>query len=178
LDAAGGQNVPGERSAYDSAQLYEASVAVHVASAVVGFGAVFTYPVIQLVAERRDRRSLPLAIGTIRALSTWVAVPATTAVGLTGIYQVTSGPYGFGDAWVALGLGLYGAVMALGVGYLAPAYARAERESRRMVAGAPVDAPIALSPEYRAAMRGPRVIGPLLAAAILATVVLMEVKPG
>ena len=154
------------------------SVAVHVAAALVGFGATFAYPVIQLAGERGDRRALPFALGTILAISRFVAVPATIVVGATGIYQVARGPYAFGDAWVGAGLGLYAAVMAAAILYLAPRYRRAEVAARRMVDAAPANGPVEVSPEYAAVTRGINVVGPLVSAAVLATVVLMVVKPG
>ena len=141
--------------------MYEASVAIHVVAAIAGFGATFTYPVIQLVAERRDAAALGLT--AILAISRWVAVPAAVVVGITGVYQATSGPYGFGDAWVAAGFGLYLAVMAVATGYLAPAYRRALLATDR--AG------------YDAAMRGPNAVGTLLSAAIITIAVLMVAKP-
>jgi uncharacterized membrane protein len=153
--------------------VYDASVAVHVAAAVVGFGATFSYPVIQLVAERRDRRALPAAHATILAISRFVAVPATLVVGATGGYQVASGPYGLRDTWVGAGLGLYVAIMVIAVAYLAPRYARAERAARAMVEAGERE----LSPEYLAATRGINVVGPAVAAAVLAVVALMELKP-
>ena len=142
--------------------MYDASVAIHVVAAIVGFGATFTYPVIQLVGERSERRSF--ALETILAISRWIAVPATIVVGITGVYQATSGPYGFDDGWVAIGFGLYLAVMALAILYLAPAYRRALRAEH--------------AAEYDAAMSGPNVIGPFLSAAIVAIAVLMVLKPG
>jgi uncharacterized membrane protein len=141
--------------------VYEASVAIHVVAAIAGFGATFTYPVIQLVAERRDATALGLT--AILAISRWVAVPAAVVVGATGIYQATSGPYGFGDAWVATGFALYLAVMAVATGYLAPAYRRALRARDRA--------------DYDATMRAPNVVGTLLSAAIITIAVLMVVKP-
>jgi uncharacterized membrane protein len=158
--------------------LYEVSVAVHVAAAVVGFGATFTYPVIQVAAERGDRRALPFAMAAILAVSRFVAVPATTLVGATGLYQLVDGPYGLDDAWLAIGIVLYAAVMSTGVLYLAPAYRRAERAAVRMVEAAPAGTSVELSPEYRAAVRGPARVGPAVAASVLAILVLMEVKPG
>lgn len=71
--------------------MYEASVAVHVAAAVVGFGATFSYPVIQTLAERRHPRALAFAHAAILAISRYVAVPAATLVGITGVYQVADG---------------------------------------------------------------------------------------
>ncbi len=141
--------------------MYEASVAVHVVAAIVGFGATFTYPVLQLYGERRGTE--PFAMGAVLAISRWVAVPATTVVGVTGVYQVADGPYSFREAWVAGGAALYAFAMVAGVLVLAPAYKRAQQ---------------ARSPqEYRAAVRVVTLLGPLVAAAIVATAVLMEVKP-
>jgi uncharacterized membrane protein len=152
-------------------------VAIHVAAAIVGFGATFTYPVIQLAAERRDHTALPFALGAILAISRFVALPATTLVGVTSVYQLAAGPYGLDDAWASVGLGLYVAVMSVAILYLAPRYRRAQREAARMLADGSLGA-LPLSPEYRSAVRGPNVVGPLVAVAVVATVVLMEVKPG
>jgi uncharacterized membrane protein len=144
--------------------VYDASLALHVVAAVIGFGATFSYPVIQLVAERQSPPALPFGITAILAISRYVAVPATLVVGATGLYQLADGPYGLGDGWAATGLALYVAVMLVSTLYLVPCYRRAERAEP-------------LSPAYRAAMRGPAVVGPLVALAVLTTVVLMVLKP-
>ncbi len=136
-------------------------MAIHVVAAIVGFGATFTYPVIQLVAERRGATELGLT--SILAISRWVAVPAAVVVGITGIYQATSGPFGFGEPWLGVGFALYLGVMAVATGYLAPSYRRALRARSRA--------------EYERTMRGPNVVGTVLAAAIVAIAVLMVVKP-
>jgi len=130
-------------------------------AAIAGFGATFSYPVIQRVGERCGDRALAMA--AILAISRFVAVPAALVVGLTGIYQLIRGPYGLGDAWLAAGLALYVAVLAVATGYLAPAYARAGRAAGEE--------------EYTEAIRGVNVVGPLVAAAIVAIAVLMVVKP-
>jgi uncharacterized membrane protein len=157
--------------------LYDVSVAIHVIAAIAGFGATFSYPVIQLAAERTNRRALPFAMDAILAISRWVAVPATVLVGVTGVYQVADGPYGVRDTWLAVGILLYVAVMAIGVFLLAPAYRRAGQEARQLIDAAGAGEPIDLSPGYRAAIRRPTFLGPLVAAAIVATAVLMELKP-
>jgi uncharacterized membrane protein len=147
--------------------VYDASVAIHVAAALVGFGVTFSYPVIQLVAERRGPEALALGLDAILAISRWVAVPATLVVGVTGIFQLADGPYSLSDGWLGASFGLYLAVMVVAIVYLAPAYTRAR------------DAALAGSADdYRAAIRGTNVVGPLVAAAVLAIAVLMEVKPG
>jgi uncharacterized membrane protein len=153
--------------------VYDASVAIHVVAAIIGFGATFTYPVLQVFAARRGLWALPLAMGAILAISQWVAVPATVVVGVTGLYQVVAGPYSFREAWLVAGAALYGFVMVAGVFVLAPAYRRAERLALR----AAESESIGLRAEYRRALRLPVLLGPFVAAAIVATAVLMELKP-
>jgi uncharacterized membrane protein len=99
----------------------------------------------------------------ILAISNWIAVPATVVVGATGIYQLAEGPYRLRDAWLASGLALYLAVMVVAIAYLAPCYRRA-RDAEDDAA-------------YAAAIRGVYAVGPFVAAAVLATAVLMVVKP-
>ena len=147
--------------------MYDLSVTVHVLAALVGFGVTYSYPVLQLLGERGDRRHLPFALGAITTLSSRVAVPATTVVGLTGVYQLADGPYGLGDAWAAGALVLYLGVMAVAVGYLAPRYRSAAEAAGRSDGEG-----------YAAAIRGVNRVGPFVAAAVLATVVLMVLKPG
>jgi len=38
--------------------VYDASVAIHVVAAILGFGVTFSYPVIQFAAERRGLEAL------------------------------------------------------------------------------------------------------------------------
>ena len=146
---------------------YDVSVTVHVAAAIVGFGATYSYPVLQLLGERGDRRNLPFALDAISTISSRVAVPATTVVGVTGIYQLADGPYGLDDGWAAAGLALYLAVMAVAILYLAPRYRRAAAAAR-----AGDDA------GYREIVRGINVVGTFVVVAVLAIVALMVLKPG
>jgi uncharacterized membrane protein len=156
--------------------VYEASVAVHVGAAVLGFGPTFAYPVIQLAAERGDRRALPFAIGAILRISRTLAVPMAVVVGLTGAYQVADGPWSLGDGWLLAGLVLYVAVFAIAVGYLVPALKRAQAEAERMVsAAAPGEQP-PLSPDYLRITRGLKLAGGAVGAAVLVIVALMELK--
>ena len=147
--------------------MYDASIAIHVVAAIVGFGATFSYPVIQLVAERRGLGAAATGLETILTISRCVAVPAALVVGVTGVYQLVDGPYSFDDAWLGVSFTLYLAVMGVATAYLAPAYGRARDAAAR-----------GSSAEYEAAIRGTRIVGPVVAAAIVTIAVLMEVKPG
>jgi uncharacterized membrane protein len=147
--------------------VYDASVALHVVAAIVGFGVTFSYPVIQLVFARRGLETAAAGLDAVLAISRWIAVPAALVVGATGVYQLVDGPYSVWDVWLAVSLALYLGVMAVAVAYLAPAYARARDAASRGSRG-----------DYEAAIRGTKIVGPFVAGAIVATAVLMEVKPG
>ena len=146
---------------------YEASVALHVIAVVVGFGATFAYPFIQLAAERGDRARLPAALDTILLISRRLAVPATLVVGVTGVYQAIDGPYDESDGWLVAGLVLYVAIMAFALAVVVPLVRRAR------------DAAAAQDEETYARVRR-RLLpaGAALGATVLLTVALMEVKPG
>ena len=146
--------------------MYDLSVTLHVVAAIVGFGVTFSYPVLQVLGERGDRRHLAFALDAITTLSSRVAVPATAVVGVTGVYQLADGPYGIDEAWAISGLVLYLGVMAVAAGYLAPRYRRAAGAARRGDATA-----------YNESMRGVNIAGILVVAAVIATVVLMVLKP-
>ena len=157
--------------------LYEASVAVHVGAAVLGFGPTFAYPVIQLAAERRDPAALPFAIGAILRISRLLAVPMAVVVGLTGAYQAADGPWSLRDAWLWIGVALYVAVFMLAVFYLVPALRRAQAEAERIVAAAPAGERPRLSAEYLRITRGLKLVGGAVGTSVLAIVALMEIKP-
>ena len=147
--------------------MYDLSVTLHVLAALVGFGVTYSYPVLQLLGERGDRRHLPFALDAITTLSRRVAVPATAVVGVTGIYQLADGPYGLGDAWASAGLVLYLAVMGVATGFLAPRYGRAAEAARR-----------GDDAEYATLISGVNLVGPLVVVSVLAIVALMVLKPG
>ena len=48
--------------------MYDLSVTLHVLAALVGFGVTYSYPVLQLLGERGDRRHLPFALDAITTL--------------------------------------------------------------------------------------------------------------
>lgn len=135
--------------------MYELVVAVHVLAAIVGFGAVFTYPLVERAAGH----------AAVLSISRRLAVPGALVVGATGVYQVADGPYALGDTWLALGVALYVVVMLVAVTVLAPAYRRAAETARG-------------SDERRRAEARISLGGPPLALAVAAIVVLMVMKPG
>jgi uncharacterized membrane protein len=155
--------------------VYELVLSVHVAAAVVGFGATFTYPLVQRAGGAAGGHGHVQALTTVLVISRRLAVPAALLVGATGVYQVIQGPYDFSDWWLVAGTVLYVVVMLVATLLVAPAYVRGRRAAEVMLEQGGSSSEGA---EYRAAMRLIDRVGPLLAVAILAVVFLMVVKPG
>lgn len=152
-------------------------VAVHVLAAVIGFGATFAYPAIQLLAERSAPQHLPFALAAILRISRTVAVPGATIVGATGLVRALTGPYSFErDGWLALSVPLYVAVFAAALLVLTPDLRRAQAEAERMVARAGDGKPV-ISGEYRRLATRMRIVGGLVGAGVISLVLLMELRP-
>lgn len=99
--------------------MYLLSVTIHVLSAVAAFGAVFALPVV-----RRGAADVPTAVQTELNLVRRVVTPAMTGSLLTGLYQVATGPFGFGQVWVT-------ATLALLFGQFAIAGSGVTRDAKR-----------------------------------------------
>jgi hypothetical protein len=152
-------------------------VTVHVLAAVVGFGVTFSYPVIQLLAERRAPRHLPFAFATILTISQKIAVPGAVLVGLTGLALALTGPYSLArDGWLLVSVPVYMAVFVTAVFVLTPDLRRAKAESERMVAQAGEDEPTT-SAEYGRLETRLGLVGGLVGAGVITLVVLMSLKP-
>ena len=131
--------------------MYDLSVALHVVGVVLAFGPTFAYPFIERAGDAR-------AYTTILTISRTLAVPASLVVGATGLYQLIDGPYDLGDGWLLAGVILYVAILVIALGFLVPRLKRAQRGEvvrSQIVAG-----------------------GVVIATLTLATVALMELKPG
>ena len=158
--------------------VYDLSVAVHVMAAIVAFGPLFAFPLFISIAERRDVLSLPVVLRAVNRTERALVVPATAAVGLTGVYQAVDGPFSFDDdMWMSLGFVLYLAVFGLLVFLVEPRRAQAADEADRFLEEADDEEDVALSARYRDRMRIPNALMPAFLVVILFVVYLMEIKP-
>lgn len=172
-----------------AASAYDVVLGIHVLAVVVAFGVIFAYPILFALAARHDPRSLPL----IHRIETFVdralVNGALVVVVGAGIFLASDGhhwkeffvQWGIGAA-VAIG-GLVGAVMI-------PASKKAQRLAERDLtadAGEGVaghgggvgtgQAQTRMSEEYRAVARRLTVVGSLLSALVVATILIMAIKP-
>jgi hypothetical protein len=125
--------------------------------------------------SRSDPRSLPLVYRIEYTTERWLVNPGLLVVLLLGIYLASEG-HRWSEFFVQWGLG---AVVVIGgaVGaVMMPTAKRAELLAQRSLADAG-DGPVELGEEYRGAVRRLSLVGGLLSALVLITILFMVIKP-
>ena len=163
---------------------YEVVLAVHIMAVVLAFGATFAYPVMFAVAARQDPRSLPVLHRIEYTIERRLVNPGLAVVVLAGIYLASDGHH-WSEFFVQWGLGVALVIGALVGSVMIPSAKRAEQLALRDLAAAAERTPpgpdeqaaIELSDEYGALTRRLAGVGSLLGALVLATILIMVVKP-
>jgi hypothetical protein len=158
-----------------AASLFEVVLAIHIMAVVVAFGVTFAYPIMFTVAVRQDPRGLPLVHRIEYTIERTLINPGLLLVLLAGIYLASKGHY-WSDFFVQWGLAAVVVIGALVGGVMIPTAKRAELAAARDVA-AGGDGEIVLGDEYRALVRRLTVVGTLLSAIVLVTILFMAIKP-
>jgi hypothetical protein len=140
---------------------------------VIAFGVTFAYPIMFTVGARVDPRSLPVLHRVEYTIERFLITPGLLLVFISGVY-LASERHRWSEFFVQWGLaativigGAVGAVMI-------PTAKRAERLAGSAVGGEGV---AELGEEYRVAVRRLSVVGALLSALVLVTILFMVVKP-
>lgn len=170
-----------------AASAYEIVMAVHVMAVVIAFGGTFAYPVM-FAAAGRDPRSLPLLHRIEYRVERWLVNPGLLVVVAAGIFMASDGHH-WSEFFVQWGLGVAVVIGALVGAVMIPTAKRAEALAVRDLAAGEPAAPradlaatgeageIGLSEEYRAAVRRLAIVGTVLWALVLITILFMVVKP-
>jgi len=156
---------------------YELSLFVHITAVVVGFGATFAESIAFPVAMQLDPRHLPYVHRLQLAINRFFATPALVIVLLTGIYQVSEGDWGFGDAWISASFAILIALGGLIGGYLIPADRRLGAMVEREIAAAG-SGEVVLSDAYQRRARTEGLLGALAGVLVVVAIFLMVAKPG
>ncbi len=158
---------------------YNVVLAVHIAAVIVGFGVTFAYPILFGVAARTDPRSLPTLHRAVRVLDGRFMSAALVVVLLAGLY-LAGHSHAFKYFYVQWGIGAVLVIGAVGGAYLAPRDRRLIELSDRDVAAAAAGegGAVALSTEYQALVRQVSIVGTLLSALVLVTVLFMATHLG
>ncbi len=158
-----------------AASAYDLVLSLHIMAVVIAFGWTFSLPIVYAVAAKRDPRSLPLLHRIEVTISRFLLNPALVVVLAAGIFLASDGQH-WNEFFVQWGLGAVIVLGALVGAVLIPAAKRAEQAAARDVerAGGGEFTP---SADYLAATRTLNVIGTAASLLVLATIVIMAVKP-
>lgn len=161
----------------DKLSFYNLVVFLHVAAAIVGFGAIFAYPVFYRIGMAREPRGLPLFHSAQQFIGARVITSGLAVVLATGIYLVLAGLYDFGDTFVGVGILIVLVLGALGGVYFSRKEARLQELAERDIAAAGAGK-VTLSREYVDLARQVELMTFVGAGLVLVAVLFMVFKPG
>jgi hypothetical protein len=157
-------------------------LAVHILGAVIGFGVVFAFPVLWVLAGRTDPAVIPWLLRARKSVGRYLVNPGLTLDVLAGIYLATDEHY-----WGSFFVG-WGIFAALVIGALEGAFIIKRAEllaelAERDLAATSVPSggrrtSATWSPEYTALRRRFASAGNLMALIVVVTVFLMATHAG
>lgn len=155
----------------------EISLWLHISAATVGLGATFALAILFQVALKADPRYMPLVHRVQRAVNQRLANPALLIILITGIYQVSDGPWSFGDAWISATFAIVIALGAIIGAYFIPTDKRLEQVATEEIAAAGTG-PVQFSQSYLDKLKQEGLVGTVNGLLIVIAIFLMVVKPG
>lgn len=163
--------IPGELS------FYTFVLFLHIAAAVVGFGAIFVYPVFFRIGLASEPRGMPLFLRASSFIGARFITSALVVMLLAGLYMAAQGPYGFGEPFVGEGILAILVLGGIGGGYLAPRERRLLELSQRDIEAAGAG-PVRFSRDYVDLARRVELAAYLMGGVVLVTILFMVFKPG
>jgi hypothetical protein len=146
---------------------------IHNMAALVTFGVAFVYPMAFAVATRHDPRSLPMLHRIESTIERTLIVPGLLVVVLTGV-DITSIAHHWGEFFVQWGLSAAVVIGVLVTAVMIPSAERAAALAERDLAASAAGV-VSLSGEYRALARRLLMLGLLLSAIVVVTILFMAV---
>jgi len=151
---------------------------LHIASAVIAFGATFAYPLIEMTLQRVDLRALPAWHEAQNQVGHKLITPGAIAILITGIYLVSTDRWdGVGGFWFGAAGAIVVVLLGLGHGFFAP-NARKRRDQARADLDAGAAESSRMSDAYVALSRKVMPVGMLSSGLVLVALLLMVWKPG
>ncbi len=166
-----GAQLPGDLS------FYNLVVFVHIASALVGFGAIFGYPVFYRLGMSRHPRGLPYFHRVQGFIGSRMITGGLVVLLITGIYMAAAGPFDFGEPFVGVGILVVLTIGALSGLYFSRNEARLGEIVERDIAQAG-QGEVRLSQEYVDLARQVELMTFVTAGLVLVTLLFMVFKPG
>ncbi|HEX4188378.1 MAG TPA: DUF2269 family protein [Solirubrobacteraceae bacterium] len=157
------------------AAAYDWILGLHIIAVVVAFGWTFTLPVVYAVGAKADPRSLPVLHRIEYTITRLILNPALLVLLAAGIFLASDGHH-WKEFFVQWGLATVVVIGALAGAILIPGAKRAEEAVRRDLEGWS-SGDFEPGPEYLAATRRLNIVGSAASLLVLATIVIMAVKP-
>jgi hypothetical protein len=164
-------------SAPDHFDFYTFVLFLHIASAVIAFGATFAFPIIDMTIRRVDLRALPVWSEAQNQIGMKLITPGAIVVLLSGIYMAIDRWSDFGGVWFSLAGVIVIVLLGLGHGFFAPTARKMRDQARTDLAGGAAERGT-MSAEYEALAGRMRAVGILSSLLVLLALLLMVWKPG
>jgi hypothetical protein len=164
-------------NAPDQFDFYTLVLFLHIAAAVIGFGAAFVYPVIDMAVRRADLRALPVWHEAQNQIGFKLMTPGAIVVLLTGIYMAIDRWDDFGGAWFSAAGVIVVVILGLAHGFFTPNARKMKAQAEADLAAGAADRG-QMSAEYEAIAARVRVAGIFTSLLVLVALLLMVWKPG
>jgi hypothetical protein len=154
---------------------YDVVLSVHVMAVVVAFGVTFAYPVMFAVGAKHGARSLPLLHRIEYTIERYLINPGLLLVIVAGAYLASDGHH-WSEFFVQWGLAVAVIIGGLVGSVMIPTAKRAEAIAERDIGASGAGDPV-MSADYQALVRRLSLVGSLLSALVLVTILFMVIKP-
>jgi hypothetical protein len=158
-----------------TASAYDVVLAGHIVAVMIAFGWTFALPLMYAVASRHAPRSLPLLHRIEYTSMRLILNPALLLVLAAGIFLASDGHH-WSEFFVQWGLGAIVVIGALAGAVMIPTAKRAEQAALADLQAAGGEDP-RQSEAYAALVRRLNIVGSVLWLLVIATIVIMAVKP-
>src|SRR5215207_9971827 len=164
-------------SAPDHFDFYTFVLFLHIASAVIAFGATFAFPIIDVTIRRVDLRALPVWNEAQNQIGMKLITPGAIVVLISGIYMASDRWDKFGGFWFSAAGFIVIVLLGLGHGFFAPTARKMRDQARADLAGGAAERGT-MSGEYEALAGRTRAVGIFSSLLVLVALLLMVWKPG
>jgi len=164
-------------SAPDHFDFYTLVLFLHVASAVIAFGATFAFPLVDMTIRRVDLRALPVWHEAQNQIGMKLITPFATLILISVIYMAADRWDKFGGFWFSAAGVIVIVLLGLGHGFFAPTGRKMRDQAQQDLAAGAADSG-RMSEAYEALAARMRVVGIFASLLVLLALLLMVWKPG
>ena len=160
-----------------AASFSDAILAIHILAVVSGFGVLFAYPIVSLVATKMDRRAMPSYHRMQELFGRYLVAPGLVVILIAGIY-LASHEHQWSKFYVLWGSGAVVVIGGIGGGFLGTREGKLAKLAARDVADTAPDAEVTWSAEYEALNKQVLIVGSILLLIIVLAVFFMALHLG